>query len=83
MASLISTIAAIFGAFGLGLIVYSKYQSGDLFNQYVSMSGLKLSYYQVGFLLLLVPLVPLILAVVEYVSNRDERDFKRKYIDKK
>ena len=79
LATVIAASMVVFGLIGMMLIIHMKIESGESSDQYVAMSGVKLSYVQAWYIIMSIPCLYLVMLFLWWALRSDERDFKNKY----
>lgn len=69
----------LLGVIAFVVLLISRVSSGDGTQQYLSMAGIKVSYIGALALFGVIPLFVIVLFVLDYLGNRDYRDFQKKY----
>jgi hypothetical protein len=79
LANAIETLVVLLAFIGLVVFVWLKIEAGGSTDQYIAMSGVKLSYIQAWYICLGIPVLLLLSLFLGWFLRRDERDFKKKY----
>jgi len=79
VAKAIEALVCLLGFIGLMIVVRLKIEAGDGTEQYIAMSGVKLSYIQAWYIILSIPCLVFIMFFLAWFLRSDERDFKKKY----
>lgn len=79
LATAIAASMVVLGLIGMMLIIHMKIGSGESTDQYIAMSGVKLSYVQAWYIIMSIPCLYLVMLFLWWALRSDERDFKKKY----
>ena len=75
-------IAVVIGIFGFTAFVINKVITGHGLDYYFTGFGYEFSYLGVLILIMLLPILALIIFIISWFSDSDQRDFIRKYVHK-
>lgn len=68
------------GFIGFVLFLVKKVQNGEGLDHYISGMGYELSYLSALMFVALIPIIIIVVLIIAWFQESDERDFKRKYL---